>query len=122
MAVESTPGPKAAIPPPEGPAQGRASGAAWRSDLLMRFLSLREGSIIVVTIAAIIIFGVSTSKYFTSNFKSLLPYFCFLAIMAAGEVFVMTLGEIDLSIGALYLFIPFVYWKIANGGIPLIPS
>ncbi len=26
--------------------------------------------------------------------------------MAAGEVFVMTLGEIDLSIGALYLFTP----------------
>jgi simple sugar transport system permease protein len=123
MAVESTPGPKAGTPSPEGPAKGRASGGKVALDLLTRFLSLREGSIIVVTIAAIIIFGVSTSKFFTgSNFKSLLPYFCFLAIMAAGEVFVMTLGEIDLSIGALYLFIPFVYVKLANGGIPLIPS
>jgi simple sugar transport system permease protein len=89
----------------------------------MRFLTLREGSIILVTIIAIVYFGVSVGHFFTgSNLKSLLPYFCFLAIMAAGQVFVMTLGEIDLSIGAVYLFIPFVYVKLANAGIPLIPS
>jgi simple sugar transport system permease protein len=42
--------------------------------------------------------------------------------MAAGEVFVMTLGEIDLSIGAVYLFTPFVYWKLATAGLPLVPA
>ncbi len=36
--------------------------------------------------------------------------------MAAGQVFVMTLGEIDLSIGALYLFTPFVFWKLNASG------
>ncbi len=91
--------------------------------LVTSFLSLREGSIIVVTIATIIYFGATTSNYLTySNFKGLLPYFCFLAIMAAGQVFVMTLGEIDLSIGALYLFTPFAYWKLTEAGIPLLPS
>jgi simple sugar transport system permease protein len=35
---------------------------------------------------------------------------------------VMTLGEIDLSIGASYLFIPFIYWKFTQAGIPLVPS
>ncbi len=100
MAVESTPGAQAGTPPPAGPAPGRARRDAPLS-LLTRFLTLREGSIIVVTIIAIVYFGVSVSRFFTgSNFKSLLPYFCFLAIMAAGQVFVMTLGEIDLSIGA----------------------
>jgi simple sugar transport system permease protein len=89
----------------------------------MRFLTLREASIIVVTIATIIYFAATTSNYLTySNFKSLLPYVCFLAIMAAGQVFVMTLGEIDLSIGALYLFTPFMYWKLTEAGIPLVPS
>ncbi len=123
MAVESTPGAQAPSTPPGGPAPSRPARGNAGLNLLIRFLSLREGSIIVVTIIAIVYFGVSVSKFFTgSNFKNLLPYFCFLAIMAAGEVFVMTLGEIDLSIGALYLFIPFVYVKLANAGIPLIPS
>jgi simple sugar transport system permease protein len=91
--------------------------------LLTRFLSLREGSIVVVTIVTIVYFALSTSNYFTfANFKGWLPYFCFLAIMAAGQVFVMTLGEIDLSIGALYLFTPFMYWKLTEAGLPLVPS
>jgi simple sugar transport system permease protein len=108
--------------PPPGPAAGRAPGDAVVS-LLRKFLTLREGSIIVVTLITIIYFSVTVPNFFTTaNFKSLLPYFCFLAIMAAGQVFVMTLGEIDLSIGALYLITPFIYWKINAAGIPLVPS
>ena len=42
--------------------------------------------------------------------------------MAAGQVFVMTLGEIDLSIGALYLITPFIYWKLTGAGLPLVPA
>ena len=104
------------------PAPRRAPGAAIGTGLLRRFLTLREGSIIVVTIIAIVYFTVKSSHFFTgANFKTLLPYFAPLAIMAAGEVFVMTLGEIDLSIGAMYLFIPFLYWKL-SGTLPLVPS
>ncbi len=107
---------------PPGPASSRARGGLPRR-LVIRFLSLREGSIIVVTILTIVYFAATTSNYLTyANFKGLLPYFCFLAIMAAGQVFVMTLGEIDLSIGALYLFIPFMYWKLTTFGIPILPS
>lgn len=108
--------------PPQGSAPGRARGAGGLS-LVQKFLTLREGSIVVVTILAVIYFAASTPHFFTgANFKNLLPYFCFLAIMAAGQVFVMTLGEIDLSIGALYLITPFVYWKLTEAGLPLIPS
>ncbi|HZE05926.1 MAG TPA: ABC transporter permease [Solirubrobacteraceae bacterium] len=90
---------------------------------MRQFLTLREGSIVVVTALAIVYFAATTPQFFTgSNFKNLLPYFCFLAIMAAGQVFVMTLGEIDLSIGALYLITPFIYWKLTEAGIPLVPS
>ena len=43
--------------------------------------------------------------------------------MAAGEVFVMINGEIDLSIGAVYLFTPFVFYKFSHdAGIPLLPA
>jgi simple sugar transport system permease protein len=34
----------------------------------------------------------------------------------------MTLGEIDLSIGAVWLFTPFVYWKFTQAGLPLVPA
>jgi simple sugar transport system permease protein len=107
---------------PQGPAPRRARSGGGLS-LVQQFLTLREGSIVVVTVLAIIYFAATTPHFFTgSNFKNLLPYFCFLAIMAAGQVFIMTLGEIDLSIGALYLITPFIYWKVTGAGIPLVPS
>jgi simple sugar transport system permease protein len=86
-------------------------------------LTLREGSIIVVTLIAGIYFSASISRFFTlDSFKTLLPYFAPIAIMAVGEVFVMINGEIDLSIGAMWLFIPFVFYKLDQAGIPLVPS
>jgi simple sugar transport system permease protein len=91
--------------------------------MLERVLALREGSIIVVTIVTAVYFALNTSSFFTTaNFKTLLPYFAPLAILGAGEVFVMILGEIDLSIGAMYLFAPFVFYKFSTAGIPLVPS
>jgi simple sugar transport system permease protein len=90
--------------------------------LLERVLSLREGSIIVVTLLVAIYFSLTTSTFLTSSsFKTLLPFFAPFAILGAGEVFVMILGEIDLSIGATYLLAPFLYYKLAVAGIPYVP-
>jgi simple sugar transport system permease protein len=106
---------------PRGPAPRRARDVAL--SLGKRFLTLREGSIVVVTVIAVIYFGTSVSRFMTlDSFKTLLPYFAPYAIIAFGEVFVMINGEIDLSIGAVWLFIPFVFYKISQAGIPLIPS
>ncbi len=116
-------GPVSQEPAPtgEGPAgthRAPPSGTALRE----RLLGLREGSIIVVAIVTAIYFSLNTSSFLTGeNFKTLLPYFAPLAILAAGEVFVMILGEIDLSIGAMYLFAPFVFYKLTTAGIPLVP-
>ncbi len=91
--------------------------------MVRRFLTLREGSIIVVTLITLVYFLVSTSHFATtSNFKTLLPYFAPIAIIAAGEVFVMILGEIDLSVGAMYLFIPFLWHILHHAGLGLYPS
>src|SRR4029453_13789915 len=96
-----------------------ASGA-WT--LVKRFLTLREGSVIVITLLTIIYFSVTLDKFATpANFKTLLPYFAPVAILAAGEVFLMINGEIDLSIGAVYLFAPFIFYEFNNGGCPLSP-
>jgi simple sugar transport system permease protein len=90
--------------------------------LVERALSLREGSIIVVTLLVAIYFSLTTSTFLTSaSFTTLLPFFAPFAILGAGEVFVMILGEIDLSIGATYLFAPFLYYKLAVAGIPYVP-
>jgi simple sugar transport system permease protein len=91
--------------------------------LLERGLSLREGSIIVVTVIVAIYFSANTSTFFTGeNFKTLLPYFAPLAILGAGEVFVMILGEIDLSIGGMYMFAPIVFYKLDTAGLGLVVS
>jgi simple sugar transport system permease protein len=86
-------------------------------------LTLREGSVIVITIVVAIYFAFATSEFLTwANFKTLLPFFAPFAILAAGETFLMINGEIDLSIGAVFLFAPFLFYEINNGGVALIPA
>ena len=116
--------PESPTPPAvKGPAHERRAGAAEHISLRERILALREGSIIVVTIVVAIYFAINTGSFFTSaNFKTLLPYVAPFAILGAGEVFVMILGEIDLSIGGTYLLAPYLFYKLASGGLPLLPS
>jgi simple sugar transport system permease protein len=114
--------PGAPMKPAGDPARSGRVSLPSRDELLERVLSLREGSIIVVTLLVAIYFSLNTSTFLTgSSFKTLLPFFAPFAILGAGEVFVMILGEIDLSIGATYLLAPFIYYKLATAGIPHVP-
>ncbi|HEX5224341.1 MAG TPA: ABC transporter permease [Solirubrobacteraceae bacterium] len=103
---------------PGGPAQPRR--ALWR-EAGSRIVALREGSIILITIVVAVYFSANTSTFFSGgNLETILPYFAPIAILAAGEVFVMILGEIDLSIAAMYLFAPIIYYKLNTSlGFPL---
>jgi simple sugar transport system permease protein len=122
VAGEAT-SPQRPTTPGGGPAHARPATPSVPRRVLERALSLREGSIIVVTIIVAIYFSANTSTFFTSaNFKTLLPYFAPLAILGAGEVFVMILGEIDLSIGAMYMFAPIVFYKLDHAGLGLVAS
>jgi simple sugar transport system permease protein len=115
----------AAAAPTGGPAHRREvpRAAVAPLALIKRFLIAREGSIVIVTVLLAVYFSLSVSTFFTSsNFQNLLQYFTWLAILAAGEVFLMINGEIDLSIGGVYLFSPLIFYEIHNGGIPLLPS
>jgi simple sugar transport system permease protein len=108
---------------PQGSAQERRALPGWRQ-IGARVVSLREGSIIVITVIVAIYFSANTSTFLTGdNFKTLLPYFAPFAILAAGEVFVMILGEIDLSIAGMYLFAPIIFYKLNSSvGLPLVPA
>lgn len=103
-----------------GSARSRRALPGWR-EIGTRIAALREGSIIVITIVVAIYFSANTSNFLTGgNFETLLPYFAPFAILAAGEVFVMILGEIDLSIAGMYLFAPIIYYKLNTSiGLPL---
>jgi simple sugar transport system permease protein len=108
----------AAQPPPEPPPPAVRPGARA---MLVRFLTLREGSIVVVTVLAATYFAVQNDRFFTTeNFETLLPYFAPFAILAAGEVLLMVAGEIDLSIGSVYLFAPFMFYEFNQAGVPLV--
>src|SRR5215203_5169997 len=92
-------------------------------EMLVRFLTLREGSIIVVTLLTILYFSLSTEHFFShANFINILPYFAPFAILAAGEVLLMVAGEIDLSIGSVYLFAPFMFYQFNEAGLPLVAN
>jgi simple sugar transport system permease protein len=106
----------ASAPGRAGPRNGAAGSRAF--GLGRRLLTLREGSVIVITLVVAAYFAVTTDA-----FKTLLPYFAPFAILAAGEVFLMINGEIDLSIGAVYLFAPFLFYEVNESlGLPLMPS
>src|SRR6202171_6152061 len=123
--MASVAGGSAAETPPAAPGDsGHSLRVPTRREVVERIVSLREGSIIVVTIITAIYFSANTSSFFTgTNFKTLLPYFAPFAILAAGEVFVMILGEIDLSIGAMYLFAPILFYKLNTSvGLGLVPG
>ena len=106
---------------PGGPGS-RSPGAALVG-IGKRFLTLREGSVIVITVVVAAYFALTTEAFLTwENFKTLLPYFAPFAILAAGEVMLMINGEIDLSIGAVYLFTPFLFYEATNWGLPLMPA
>jgi len=116
----STPAPSQA-PAGEPPVRGPRSPRPGAGELLRRFLTLREGSIIVVTVLTALYFTVQTDRFFThDNFISLLPYFAPFAILAVGEVMLMVSGEIDLSIGSVFLFAPLMFYQFNQLGLPLV--
>ncbi|HTU31654.1 MAG TPA: ABC transporter permease [Solirubrobacteraceae bacterium] len=57
-----------------------------------------------------------------ANLTQMLPYFAPLAILAAAEVFLMINGEIDLSIGGVIVFAPYLLHQIAIVHLGLVPS
>ena len=120
MTSASTPGQAPARAPAGPPAPAGRPARPGVGELAKRFLTLREGSIIVVTVLAALYFALQTDRFFTqANFINLLPYFAPFAILAVGEVLLMVAGEIDLSIGAVFIFSPFMFYQFDQAGLPL---
>ena len=109
--------------PPDGTPPGRASSPLRSAGLA--FLRQREATVLVVAIALIIYFAVSSSNFTgSSNLSTWLSQdSAYIMIIAVGEVLLLICGEIDLSVGFIYTFAPFLmHYLIDFYGFPVIPA
>ncbi|HEY5223281.1 MAG TPA: ABC transporter permease [Microbacteriaceae bacterium] len=88
-----------------------------------RLLRVRELSVLVVNIALIVYFGAVNPAFFSSsNISNIANFFSAVALIAAGETFLLICGEIDLSAGMTFAVVPVIMVTLngENGqGMPL---
>ena len=83
-------------------------------------LHLQEIVITVVALALILFFTVDSPYFFTSaNAAALASFIAPIAFFALAEVPILILGEIDLSVGEVYVLSPFVVEYLNNHSVPL---
>ena len=90
--------------PTEGPElpSGLLAGLYQRAWFNLRTGNLGPAPIIVGEVLVVALFGFTATNFFTAvNFTNLINEMAGTAILAYGVVFVLLLGEIDLSIGYL---------------------
>ncbi len=84
-------------------------------------LRLRELSVVLVVVVLMIYFGLSQSSFISSaNIGNIVNLSAGAAILASGEVMLLVCGEIDLSVGMVFAFAPFVMMEMAGHGVPLL--
>jgi D-xylose transport system permease protein len=95
-------GPDGPKPAGEEAAPGGIAGLFHRAWFNVRTGNLGSGPIIVGEILVVVLFGLTATNFFTAvNFTNLINEMAGTAMLAYGVVFVLLLGEIDLSIGYL---------------------
>jgi simple sugar transport system permease protein len=108
-------------PPGVGPPSGNGALHLVRSGL-GAFGRQREATVFVVAVALLLYFGITYTSAFMSraNFVNLLSELAApIAIIAIGEVMLLICGEIDLSVGFIATFAPFIMFFCAQDwGLP----
>jgi D-xylose transport system permease protein len=102
MTTADVVGPDRAKPTEDEELPGGVAGLIERAWLNLRTGNLGPFPIIIGEIAVVAIFGFTATNFFTAvNFTNLINETAGTAMLAFGVVFVLLLGEIDLSIGYL---------------------
>ena len=82
------------------------------------FLSMREGAVVMVTAILIVVFSLLNSGFFTiANSKVLADFVAGNVAVAAGQVMLMIVGEIDLSVGQVYALSPYLMYIVYQDGL-----
>jgi simple sugar transport system permease protein len=97
---------------PDGGDGGKGNGGG---QVVVRSLAVfgrqREATVLVVTVALLLYFGLTHTSTFVTQTNAvdlLSELMAPIAIIAIGEVLLLICGEIDLSVGFIYTFAPFV--------------
>lgn len=109
-------------PSPESQVEQSVDTPRVSTSALRRFgdLYLQELVIAVVSLAMILFFTVDSPDFFTSsNGAALASFIAPIAFFALAEVPILILGEIDLSVGEVYVLTPFVVEQFNNHGVPV---
>ncbi|HEX9543204.1 MAG TPA: ABC transporter permease [Streptosporangiaceae bacterium] len=113
------------VPQAGGPAPGGGGLLALARRGAAVFIRQREATVFVVMVVLLIYFGLASSTFFSkSNITNLLSgYAAPIIILSIGEVLLLISGEIDLSVGFVFLFAPFLmHFLIDFYGVPVIPA
>jgi len=103
---------------------GGANGPAARGPSPLNraaavFLKQREASILLIAVILFIYFAVTTEKFFSHGSIVLIAqYMAPYTIIGIGLVLLMVCGEIDLSVGFVWLLAPYVMHFFVDSGLP----
>ncbi|MEO8971980.1 MAG: ABC transporter permease [Ktedonobacteraceae bacterium] len=107
-------------PTPETEHPPERTGKKFWSRLGGIFLRQREASILVIAIGLAIYFQFSNANFLTgANIRALFEFISATAIISAGEVMLLICGEIDLSVGMVFAFAPFIMYFVNQAGFSL---
>jgi simple sugar transport system permease protein len=105
------------------PPQGRRALSLLRraGTILVRW---REASVLIVAVAMAVYFRASNDVFLThDNLRNIAQATAPAAIVAVGIVMLLVSGEIDLSVGVVAAFAPFlVHYAVDLYGVPVIPA
>jgi simple sugar transport system permease protein len=103
------------VPPGMGAGNG-LGGVLGRAGKI--FLQQREASVVLIAVALALYFGASTSGFFShGSTVNIAQYMAPYVLVAIGEVYLMVCGEIDLSVGFVWMFAPFVMHFFVDSGV-----
>ncbi|MBO0774807.1 MAG: ABC transporter permease [Actinobacteria bacterium] len=108
-----------------GPPKGPGPGLGWLRQAGALLIKQREATVFIVALALFVYFSLTTSTFATSsNLANLLSgYAAQIIILSIGETLLLICGEIDLSVGFVFTFAPFVmHYLIDFYGVPGIPA
>jgi simple sugar transport system permease protein len=101
----------------ETPQPERRGFLSWLANL---FLQRREASMIIIVFVLAIYFQISNQAFLSGQGISVVSQTVYpWAIIAAGEVMLLICGEIDLSVGNVFAFAPFIMYFVNQAGFPM---
>ena len=88
---------------------------------LRQLIERREAAIFLVAVVLFIYFAIKSSAFISyANFVTMTQFLAPIAVIGCGEVLLLTCGEVDLSLGTVFIAFPFMtYFLWANHGFSI---